>query len=331
LIVCFCSVGVYHAGKVKAGQTRRYDNVNSCYFCQKLVPGLVRHYLCWHSDEVRIKNITLLPKKSKERLAQWDLLQHEGNFKHNVQVLKTGVGSLIVARRELELNKLHRKFNQFLPCEFCFKFIICSALWEHVRTCRVKLCRSQDPLHNDQYDNCNKENNARVRSRCAATQNGRSLLYRAVHGDEIHLLPVLKCMNEGQLKDVIQTDKIIKRVMEKNIKLPAVDNPQSCRPSCIHRVSGYARILARLVVEVQKTIPNSNLDTILKPDNFKVVVESTMNLCTARENKTLTLGIKMECLLGQAISAKRDIAIESDIYQKQQDEANKFKKLLENE
>lgn len=59
----------------------------------------------------------MLPKKSKKRGMLFLELINEGNYKHNIEVLKNG-GIFITARRESP-DSLNHSPDEYLPCEFC--------------------------------------------------------------------------------------------------------------------------------------------------------------------------------------------------------------------
>ena len=60
-----------------------------------------------------------------------------GNYNHNVQVLETGVGELILARRPSE--GVEACPEDFLPCPCCLGFFKKDELWRHSKTCDFKL------------------------------------------------------------------------------------------------------------------------------------------------------------------------------------------------
>ena len=77
----------------------------------------------------------MLQKYSIERHFELELLVivvvgelNEGNFKHNVEILKSRTGLTVVARREkiqlgdsVRTSDIRNRLN-FFPCEYCYSF-----------------------------------------------------------------------------------------------------------------------------------------------------------------------------------------------------------------
>ena len=59
-----------------------------------------------------------------------------GNYHHNIQVLETRCGHLLVMRRPSDFEET--KPEDFLPCSYCFGFIRKNELWRHCKTCAFK-------------------------------------------------------------------------------------------------------------------------------------------------------------------------------------------------
>ena len=72
-----------------------------------------------------------LAKKSRERILKLEILANEGNFKHNVKVIKKGVGEIVVARRWESEDNEPRSPKDFMPCKYCLKFVRHCHLWSH--------------------------------------------------------------------------------------------------------------------------------------------------------------------------------------------------------
>lgn len=56
--------------------------------------------LLTHKERAEIIHIKTLPKKSAEREAEFAMLVKEGNYKHNISVLKSGTGILIKEKKD---------------------------------------------------------------------------------------------------------------------------------------------------------------------------------------------------------------------------------------
>ncbi|XP_060875396.1 uncharacterized protein LOC132952418 [Metopolophium dirhodum] len=84
-----------------------------CIFCENLQTNFPRHVERKHALETEVRSFILLPKKSKERLRQLELLKNKGNFHYNKTILEKKKGSLIVGRRPTSSEKV--AVNDYLP------------------------------------------------------------------------------------------------------------------------------------------------------------------------------------------------------------------------
>ena len=287
-----------------------------------------KHLFAVHSSNERVSDIRLLTKRSKERSVRLELLTNEGNFKHNVQVMKTGSGSLVVGRRVSQLSEHSHNPMDYLPCEFCFKFVVNTYLWHHVKMCKIrKFFHALNSMDRDEESETLvlKEDNEDLCSNF--TRHGRTLLYSAVYGDnEPFFVTLLERMQDGVIKEIVANDVLIRTFA--SLQVESLGDVKNQKLNDIHRVSSGARTLARLIIEVRKVIPFCNLDTILQPKNFDAVVNATKNLSLNSEKESLTLGPKIGFLLGHAILCKSGLAIKSN-NQQQEDDARKFKILFD--
>ena len=83
-----------------------YDKVHFCTFCGAQLSGNIhRHLTNAHSDEKAlrdmraVRDILMLPKRSFKRKVKLQQLVNEGNFKHNITVMREGKGEIVVGRR----------------------------------------------------------------------------------------------------------------------------------------------------------------------------------------------------------------------------------------
>ena len=102
-----------------------------CYYCEKYLYQMPRHLKRQHSDESQV--IKALKNTSDEHIGL-QLIANLGTYKHNMNVLKTGDGVLIVGRSP----KLMRHPSDFLPCQFCFVFFVKTELYRHCRDCKFR-------------------------------------------------------------------------------------------------------------------------------------------------------------------------------------------------
>lgn len=122
---------------VSGSAKKAYDKCHYCKFCgTRIVNKIQRHLLTVHQGEEEVKQILFLPKRSKERSLLLRRLTNDGNFQHNIDVLREGNGHLVVGRRS-ELNT--KTASRFTVCVFCKKWQSKSNLWRHLKTCIEKI------------------------------------------------------------------------------------------------------------------------------------------------------------------------------------------------
>ena len=117
-------------------KTRTYDKRQACYYCKKLYLKIARHYKQQHEREREVRIALSFPKGSSNRKKQLEKLRLLGNYHHNLRVLQSKKGELIVSRRPSTSNRCNP--NDFLPCSYCLGFIRRQELWKHVKSCKFK-------------------------------------------------------------------------------------------------------------------------------------------------------------------------------------------------
>lgn len=76
-----------------------HDKKHACWYCKKLLTNIWRHYETVHCDEKEVSNIIKNGKSWPTRAKEIDKLRLLGNYLHNLEVLATRSGMLIVVRR----------------------------------------------------------------------------------------------------------------------------------------------------------------------------------------------------------------------------------------
>ena len=117
-------------------KTRTYDKRQACYYCKKLYSKIARHYEQRHKREREVRIALSFHKGSPNRKKQLEKLRLLGNYHHNLRVLQSKKGELIVSRRPSTSNRCNP--NDFLPCSYCLGFIRRQELWKHVKSCKFK-------------------------------------------------------------------------------------------------------------------------------------------------------------------------------------------------
>ena len=282
----------------KSNCNKKYDKINHCTFCEEIKNSRIsRHLLNIHKLEPRIENIRKLKPKSQERENKLALLIKEGNFKHNCLVLANKTGCLIIARRDTPGKEKHRP-EDYMPCPDFQLFVIKENLWHHALKCTERTTSTKPDYDDDEPLECESKGFANYLRR------GRHLLYSSILlvGEDKLLSRLLERMNDGEEKDIIAKDKIIKKFAL--LGLESLGPVQIKKKNDVYTVNQAARTLARLVIEARKTRPCLTLEQLIHPDRFDVVVESTQSMCLDGK-QALSLGKRMGHLLGHAIMVKK--------------------------
>ena len=112
---------------------RQWDKKQCCPYCMSLYPKLPRHLEQKHSTELEVASILALPKGSRKRKIMWSLLKNKGNYAHNTNIIKCGLGTIIPYRRpSMEGNA---DSSDYLPCNKCLSFFYKKDLWKHAKKC----------------------------------------------------------------------------------------------------------------------------------------------------------------------------------------------------
>jgi hypothetical protein len=317
----FCVDGIRVKGAPKDGCKKRYDKINYCTFCLKEIKGKISVHLLSdkHKDMVRSSEIRLLPKKSKDRVAKLEILANEGNFKHNIKVLREQKGELVVARRSNTRDgDTVRQPKDYLPCEYCLKFVLRRHLWEHIHKCDIREYYGiPDPIKTmkdfcmeevDEDGNSENEQDLHGAAGTSFTRKSRSLLNSALlEPDEAKLGEALGRMADDEITAVVKNDKLMKRFLQ--LQTDGLGHAADRKTKDVYKVNQNVRPLARLVLEARKSVPMIDLDQLLTPAHFDLVVNSTMNLCRIDAGDNLNFGSSMGYILGHVTLIKSGIAI----------------------
>ena len=234
--------------------------------------------------------IQMLPKKSEKRGMLFLELINEGNYKHNIKVLKEG-GLFITARRESPDQSNHAP-HEYLPCEFCKGFFLKSLLWHHVKSCKLASIKSMEDGDEDE-----KLGKSFVRK-------GRTLLYGSLFDEnEKYIACLLERMNDGEEKEIIKKDLIIKNFA--SIQVQALGEERIQKKNDMHRVSSNCRTLARLVISARNDIPLPSLNKLLSPEHFDEIVKYANEL----SSDVPSLGPRLGHLLGHCVMVKNGYAV----------------------
>ena len=286
-------VKLFAKKKVQENCKNVYDKCHFCPFCLVRINSKIsRHILNVHRDHPRVSPILMLEKRSEKRRALLQQLENEGNFIHNIDVLREGNGNIVVGRRPTEVD--NNKVKDYLPCEYCRKFIIKSSLWQHQKNCLVhKVLRPG----NDE----DKEKESLRHS----IKHGKQLLESALaENDEAVLADMFASLQNGEERDLIKKDLILRRFCA--LKLTSLGDKSLQKKNDIYRVNSIGRTLAKLVLAAKKMDSRcTSLNVLLDPDMFDVVVRATTEVIFSNTDKMpLSLRNQYRNLLGHAVQVK---------------------------
>ena len=290
-----------------------YDKRQACYYCGSLCAKIARHYELKHKNETEVAMALSFNKGSPRRKMHFEKLQLLGNFHHNVTVLETKQGELIVMRRPSSGEKLCQPGN-FLPCEFCLGFVKRQELWKHVKSCKFKP-QDEHPLKYQKVQ-----------------EKSKLLLYPALCRDSSNALvsKLLATMKSDEISLVARNDWLIKEVGV--LLLEKHGEKQN------HYISQKMRELSRLLLELRQTqvIPDATLSDFIKPGKFDDIIAAVKSLSKfhlkegTQDVATPSLPLKVGHSLKKCVNIIRGYALRRKDKDLQED-ANNFQKLLESE
>lgn len=300
----------------KEGKGRVYDKKQACYYCGKLVCKIARHYEQKHQSEREVAIALSFSKGSPTRKKHLEKLRLLGNYHHNVTVLETGKGELILKRRPTSAEKCIP--DDYLPCNYCLGFFKRQELWKHIRACGAKP-KDGNPNAPKYQKVQAKAKLLLLNSTMASSSDNNNILSR-----------LFSTMKRDEVSLIAKNDWLIKEVglflIEKHGEKQQYLTSQKMRE------------LARLLTELRAAdfSPNAQLCDFIKPGKFDVVVSGVKRLSKFQFQEgvqrvaTPSLSLKVGHSLKKCVSILRGQALrrkDKDL----QEEADTFEKLLESE
>ena len=225
-----------------------HDKLHACYFCCKMVTNIWRHYENVHSKEPQVEKILALPKDGIHRSKEITRLRLSGDYYHNLNVLQTKSGNLVVVRRPKDVVV---DYSDFLPCTGCRGFFLRKELWRHCRSCEF--------VESGQESKCQKDGELLI----------TPVLYSAASVSPA-LSQVLGAMKRDEVSLVVKNDPLI--LSFGNLLAHGQASSKYVQ------VSERMRQLAKLVLQLRKVTESSNGDlaSFLKPESFDSVVKAVL-------------------------------------------------------
>jgi len=227
------------SGRDKNSKNRRLP----CFFCDRWLFHMSRHLSGSHRDETAVAAASVL---SSRRKLQMQHLINQGIYKHNVEVLRTRTGTLVVGRA----SKSQHAVADYVPCPFCLHFYISRELYRHCRKCKFRPV--DGPVN-------------------GFNVSGRALLHGSLadacgHIDESLFNDVIQRMQSGKLLMVVKNDSSILELG--SLLLEKLGNRRALD------ISARMRELARLMLQLRtnKTLNGRDLSAFLSGKNFDKVL-----------------------------------------------------------
>ncbi|XP_033096320.1 uncharacterized protein LOC117100633 isoform X2 [Anneissia japonica] len=242
-------------------EARRWDKVHYCMYCHIPQKKLPRHLSTLHKDEKSV--IKWLNENNKEKKsAKLTKMRNLGNLLHNCEVLKDGVGELVVVYRPTR--KAHA--SDYVPCQSCYGYFAKRELWKH---------KCQLPIDDAQKS---KKRNRRV-------TEGKMLL-PSTKAISSHLKTVLSGLTCDSVGQVVKCDNLILQFGEKLCSKHGHDPDQHTN------IRTKMREVARLVIAFRKLTKSTNasLSSLIDPECFLDVV-SAAKLVSGYDECTQTYSI----------------------------------------
>jgi len=237
---------------------RVYDKRQACYYCEKLYAKISRHYEHSHKDESEVAEAFAYPRGSKDRKKALEKLRLQGNFYHNLRVLESKSGQLIVMRRPGKDENCFQ--DDFLPCTHCLGFVKKRDLWRHTKICTFKSGEKGDDDGDD------------MKYQKLQTKSKLLILPSICPGTSSLFQDVVASMKSDHITVVARNDPVISA-------LGAMLVEKGGKRRC-HDISQQMRNLARLLISLREAEHNDNAQLLqfLVPAKFDVLVQTLMKI-----------------------------------------------------
>lgn len=283
---------------------RSWDKNHYCLYCGKSNKKLSRHLERAHKDVKEVAYAFSFPIGSKKRKALLEGLRNKGDYKHNLEVIKSGKGEIITWKQPSHEIAL----DNYLPCQHCYAMFVRRDLWKHLANCRNKK---------------DAENDVKKKSKCRVQKTSSSLLPMVETSEVVQ--NIIHGMQKDEVSFTVRNDDLICKYG--NVLINRGKNNAS------GYVSQKMRELGRLVVaakEIDKTI--TCLEDLCHVSKFQLVLKAVKRLSQYSPSKNVFKKASTAVKIGFSLKGVTDVLIgqtlenDDDIAEKN---AKKFKELLE--
>jgi len=197
------------------------------------------------------------PVKSQKRRQKFEYLMCVGDYYHNISVLESGSGQLIVLRRPTgEESMLHNiQPKDYTPCPGCLGFVKRRDLWRHASKCK--------DIEQD------------LKKTRSATQQASRLLLCPItsNASPEYTREVTARMMSDHITEVASTDLLITQLGMFMFRQYGLSQRQL--------ISSRIRMLSRLLIELRKSTGKATLTLMscISPDYFDKITEAVQHIC----------------------------------------------------
>ena len=225
-----------------------------------------------------------MPVKSRKRKLHLRKLLNDGDYQHNVDVLKNKAGEIIPFKRRHSSSSFH----EFIPCEHCRAMFMRSNLWKPKKNCAFKPQSQADDDTNSRQ--CQGSGSLLLPYSSEASAEFKRDIMRAMHQDEV--------------TTAMRTDDLI---MKFGNRLHFKHGHLQHRRQYIR---DRIRQVGRLLVDMQKTVGSvRNLTDCIVPEMFGHVVKSVRRICGFDKDAHLYTVPSLALKMGHSLKECTRIAI----------------------
>ena len=313
----------------KSNGKRNYTKRQACYVCKKLQSKSARHLEVVHHKDPDVARA--LAKSGLGKSNAMEKLRLIGNFNHNIDVLHSAKGELLVLRRPAG----HKIAEEYLPCIYCYGFLETHEIWRHTKECKM---RPSDGIEIEQGkvgEEDDDNSGVPMKTRCHMLLKGAAISAMSKSDQFMQLrTDVLSKMREDPVKKIILEDELIQMFGSALLSKIGKAKRQS--------ISQKMRQLGRLVQQMrEETRDNASayLTNWISGQSFDTVVKATRSLCSVTEKSTSSgvpmlespsLGLHLGHSLSKCAMIKQGMGIRNND-SRAKDEAAAFSELFGNE